>query len=318
MISWNKKYSNKSINYKTRSNVIQWFEKYHPNEFDLYGPNWDEFVFPWDVHFLRRMNTPRFINLRKKFGKKYSTWKGSVTDKVKCINNYKFVFVFENTELIDGYITEKIFDVFYGGSIPIYSGPTHYSTEDFASLRSLPNCSIYTCSDSVSAKMVAKETIKIKTPVFVRLDRKASRNFSSKLTVKDINKGFRYLNKSSNSKNLIISQGTIIERPLAALNQVKLNKSNQFDVIDLIRAKPFPRELKNILSKYKSIITIDEQTSTGSLESLIKENILKNINILPMSLPDQFIFENMGRDKLLDKYGLSIDKIKKNIYKIIK
>ena len=150
------------------------------------------------------------------------------------------------------------------------------------------------------------------------MDRKASRNFSSKLTVKDINKGFRYLNKSSNSKNLIISQGTIIERPLAALNQVKLNKSNQFDVIDLIRAKPFPRELKNILSKYKSIITIDEQTSTGSLESLIKENILKNINILPMSLPDQFIFENMGRDNLLDKYGLSKDKIKKNIYKIIK
>ena len=34
-------------------------------------------------------------------------------------------------------------------------------TEDFASLRSLPNCGIYTCSDS--AKMVAKETIKIKT-----------------------------------------------------------------------------------------------------------------------------------------------------------
>ena len=105
---------------------------------------------------------------------------------------------------------------------------------------------------------------------------------------------------------------------MAALDGIKINKSKQFDLIDLIRAKPFPKELKNILSKYKSIITIDEQTSTGSLESLIKENVLKNINILPMSLPDQFIFENMGRDKLLDKYGLSIDKIKKNIYKIIK
>ena len=37
-----------------------------------------------------------------------------------------------------------------------------------------------------------------------------------------------------------------------------------------------------------------------------------------MSLPDQFIFENMGRDNLLDKYGLSVSKIKKNILKIIK
>ena len=34
-----------------------------------------------------------------------------------------------------------------------------------------------------------------------------------------------------------------------------------------------------------------------------------------MNLPDQFIFENIGRDNLLDKYGLSRNKIKKNIYK---
>ena len=198
------------------------------------------------------------------------------------------------------------------------SGPTHYSTEDFASLRSLPNCSIYTCSDAETAAMVARETLKIKTPVFVRLDRKASKNFTKKINIKDIKRGFRYLEKSKGSKNLILSQGTIIERAISSLNDIKFKKSNQFDVIDLIRAKPFPKELKNILSKYKSIITIDEQTSIGSLESLVKENISLKQNVLPMSLPDQFIFENMGRDKLLDKYGLSIAKIKKNISKIIK
>lgn len=198
------------------------------------------------------------------------------------------------------------------------SGPTHYSTEDFATLRSLPNCNIYTCSDAESAKMVARETLKIKTPVFVRLDRKASKNLIKKIEINQIKKGFRYLKKTKGSKNLILSQGTIIERPIFALNDIKINKPNSFDVIDLIRAKPFPSELKNILSKYKSIITIDEQSSVGSLASLIKENTSSKQNILPMSLPDQFIFENLGREKLLDKYGLSISSIKKNIYKIIK
>ncbi len=198
------------------------------------------------------------------------------------------------------------------------SGPTHYSTEDFASLRSLPNCSIYTCSDGESAKMVAKETLKIKTPVFVRLDRKATKNLDSKIKVKDIKKGFRYLKKTKNSKNLILSQGTIIERPIAALNDMKLNKSKQFDIIDLIRAKPFSKELKNILSKYESIITIDEQTSVGSLESLIKENIETKKNFLSMSLPDQFIFQNIGRDNLLNRHGLSVRDIKNNILKIIR
>ena len=79
------------------------------------------------------------------------------------------------------------------------SGPTHYSTEDFASLRSLPNCNIYTCSDLVSATMVAKETLKIKTPVFVRLDRKASTNLA-KINVNDIKRGFRFLRNQKTQK----------------------------------------------------------------------------------------------------------------------
>ena len=70
---------------------------------------------------IKEIKFKRFIKLRSAFGNKYSTWKGKVSNKANCINDYKFVFVFENTELINGYITEKIFDVFYGGSIPIYS-----------------------------------------------------------------------------------------------------------------------------------------------------------------------------------------------------
>ncbi len=33
-----------------------------------------------------------------------------------------------------------------------------------------------------------------------------------------------------------------------------------------------------------------------------------------MSLPDKFIFENLGREKLLDSNGLSIKDISKEIY----
>ena len=72
------------------------------------------------------------------------------------------------------------------------------------------------------------------------------------------------------------------------------------------------------MQKYKSIITIDEQTSEGSLGSLVMENCnIKNKNIECLSLPDNFIFENLGRNKLLDKYGLSIANIQKKIIKLI-
>jgi transketolase len=193
------------------------------------------------------------------------------------------------------------------------SGPTHYSTEDFACLRSLSNCTIYTASDPEAAKLIAKKTLKLKTPVFVRLDRKASNNLSKKLNMDDIKNGFRYLKKSLKPKLTIISHGTIIERALVAAKNIERKHFNLIDVIDLIQSKPFPKKLKNILKKYPEIITIDEQTSEGSLGSLLKENVCHDANIKSLSLPDKFIFENSGREKLLDSNGLSIKNISKEI-----
>jgi transketolase len=197
------------------------------------------------------------------------------------------------------------------------SGPTHYSTEDFACLRSLSNCIIYTASDPEVAKCIAKKTLKLNAPIFVRLDRKASNNLLKKISIEDINIGFRYLKKSSKKKLLIISHGTIIERALAAEEKLDRKYRNSIDIIDLIQSKPFPKKLKNILKKYSQIMTIDEQTSEGSLGSLIKENIDHYAKIKSLSLPDKFIFENLGRDKLLDSNGLSINNISKEIINLI-
>jgi transketolase len=192
------------------------------------------------------------------------------------------------------------------------SGPTHYSTEDFACLRSLPNCYIFTASDPGSAKLIAKETLKINKPIFVRLDRKSGSDFSKKINSNDIKKGYRFIKKNLTSKILVISQGSILERVIKACeNTLKLRST--VDIIDLIKAKPFPKLLIKKFKNYSSIITVDEQTSEGSLGSLIRENCLDNVKFKSLSLPDQFIFENIGRDKLLDKHGLSIRNIKKNI-----
>jgi len=197
------------------------------------------------------------------------------------------------------------------------SGPTHYSTEDFACLRSLSNCTIFTASDPDVAKLIAKKTLKSTKPIFVRLDRKASNNFSTKVSIKEIHLGFRYLRKSSKNKILIISHGTIIERALLAEKNLDKKYSNSVDIIDLIQSKPFPKKLKNILKKYSRIMTIDEQISQGSLGSLIKENIDHYVKFKSLSLPDKFIFENSSREKLLDSNGLSIKNISKEIVNLI-
>ena len=76
------------------------------NDIDLYGVGWDKPpLFPYWFQ-------------KNKIKKVY---KGSIEDKYKVLSKYTFAFAFENCEL-PGYITDKIFDCFYAGAIPIYLG----------------------------------------------------------------------------------------------------------------------------------------------------------------------------------------------------
>jgi len=196
------------------------------------------------------------------------------------------------------------------------SGPTHYSTEDLACLRSLPNAEVYTASDSAVAKMIARYSLKIKKHTFVRLDRKASFNFKKLVVDQEIQKGFRYIKKNNKSNLLIISHGTILDRALKAYEILNVAQKRKVDIIELIRCKPFPNELRKKIENYRNVLTVDEQTPSGGLKSIILENV-KN-NVCGLSLPDKFIYENLGREKLLDKNNLSIANILKNINRLIK
>jgi alpha(1,3/1,4) fucosyltransferase len=52
-----------------------------------------------------------------------SLYKGECNSKYEVLSHYNFSLCFENMEM-RGYITEKIFDCFYAGTIPIYLGAT--------------------------------------------------------------------------------------------------------------------------------------------------------------------------------------------------
>ena len=184
------------------------------------------------------------------------------------------------------------------------SGPTHYTNEEFACLRSIANSTVYTASDSSVAKMLAKDLLKTPKFSYVRLDRHDLSDLDVSVDSSVINDGFRILGTNNNNKTALISHGKISHRCSEIVNQFP----EDYFLVDIIRSKPFSDKLKNILSKTKNIVVADEQTPHGSLGSAIFEylahnNIHKKIAVV--SLPDKFIFENGGREFLLDKYGLS-------------
>jgi len=124
MIASNKKSSHPLELYSERVKAIRWFEKNHPEDFDLYGRGWD--LYHFGTRFpLRRLN--RYQVLKRAFARKFPSCRGGIERKKPVLERYKFAICYENLKDVPGYITEKIFDCFFSGCIPVYLGANNIS-----------------------------------------------------------------------------------------------------------------------------------------------------------------------------------------------
>lgn len=120
MIAGNKKNDHPLELYSERIRAIQWFEKNRPSYFDLYGKDWNPSVPTYLIHF---ESIIQLVN--KNLFPRYTSYLGEVTKKRPILQQYKFSICYENVRDVPGYITEKIFDCFFAGSIPIYLGASN-------------------------------------------------------------------------------------------------------------------------------------------------------------------------------------------------
>lgn len=107
--------------YPERVKAIRWFEAHAPQDFDLYGIGWD---LPQAVNgtvgkFQRRFwqAIGRVMKLRP-----FPSYRGKVEHKREVLTKTRFSICYENVSGFSGYITEKIFDCFFSGCVPVYWG----------------------------------------------------------------------------------------------------------------------------------------------------------------------------------------------------
>jgi hypothetical protein len=94
--------------YKSRLEAIHYFSKY--SDFHLYGFGWDK-----PVRYTHKYNQA----IKK-------SYRGSVDDKFKTLQNYKFSLVFDNAYL--GGLVYYMNDSLYAGSVPVYWGAPDVSS----------------------------------------------------------------------------------------------------------------------------------------------------------------------------------------------
>jgi len=126
--------------YGERLAAIRWFEQHHPEDFDLFGVGWDmgrvgrhlpQGLLRW-CPWLGRLGAPQV-----------PFYRGTVQRKRDVMGRYKFAFCYENIKDVPGYITEKLFDAFFAGTVPIYRGADnindHIPAGCFVDLRQFPD-----------------------------------------------------------------------------------------------------------------------------------------------------------------------------------
>lgn len=108
--------------HRRRVEVARCFEQHAPQFFTLYGRGWDQPAVrqgAWG-RALKRINEWK-ARLRTA-PPAFPSWRGPVHDKAEVLRQAKFAIAFENVEGSRGYITEKIFDCFVNGCVPVYLG----------------------------------------------------------------------------------------------------------------------------------------------------------------------------------------------------
>jgi hypothetical protein len=109
--------------YSYRRRAIRYFENFP--DFDLYGRGWGKgssAVAPRQLPLKVLAGHPFAVARDLLDTKPYSSFRGSVDDKYKALEEYRFSLCFENEKNSPGYITEKLFDCLIAGTVPVYLG----------------------------------------------------------------------------------------------------------------------------------------------------------------------------------------------------
>jgi len=193
------------------------------------------------------------------------------------------------------------------------AGPTHYTTEDIATMRVFPNIEILTPCDELSTKKIVSHIFKKQAFRFIRLDRDVLPKIYKEDDCFDIEKGYHEILKG-NKKKCIVTCGYLLHKCKSIIEK----KYNDFSLVDLFKIKPLNKEVIEYLDQYEEIITIEEQWTEGGFGSALLENFSDSGNqkkIKRFGLDKIFFFENGGRDYLMNKYGLNLEKIFDNLTK---
>ena len=215
-----------------------------------------------------------------------------------------------------GYMKQKICMVGIASGLALGTfGYTHCCIEDVGVLRSIPGITIISPADSLETVKALQAAVKSENPSYLRLTGSSNNPIV-------YNKDYEFkIGKSITLKEgkdiTIFCAGVMVYQSLEAAKILE-TKNVSSKVVNMHTIKPIDSESINDACNFsKLIVSVEEHNIIGGLGTAIAERLAKNNKspkLLTIGIDDQY--SKGGSYKfLLEKHGLSSDKIAGNILK---
>jgi transketolase len=197
-----------------------------------------------------------------------------------CATTYATFITMRSCERIRhfcGYMKEKIIVVGSGAGLSQgFAGNTHYTIEDLAVMRSIPNITIMSPADGASAVKQFELARKAEGAVYMRL----TGNLNCPMVYKeetDFEIGKAKLLKEGDDV-VIYAVGTMVSAAMKAATLLE-EKGITATVYDMFTVKPIDREAVNACKSYKLAVTIEEHNKLGGLGAAVAEVMTEQIGM---------------------------------------
>ena len=195
-------------------------------------------------------------------------------------------------------------------------GATHQAMEDIAITRVLPRMTVLVPADAMEARKATIAASKINGPVYIRLAREKTAQFTTEETPFEIGKASVF---REGKDCTIAAAGPQVYYALQAA-EVLSKEGIDCEVINLVSVKPMDEEtLVTSVKKTGCVVSAEEHQVTGGVGSTVAEALARNFPVPQefVGMPDHF-GESGEPVELIAKWGMDGKAIVEAVKKVIK
>lgn len=197
-------------------------------------------------------------------------------------------------------------------------GPSQMGLEDIAMFRTIPGSTVFYPADAVATERAIELAANTKGICFIRTSRPATAVIYKNEELFVIGKG-KVVKSSAKDQVLVIGAGVTLYEALKAADELSKVGIN-IRVIDPFTIKPLDAQLivKNAKEVGGRVITVEDHYAEGGLGEAVLSAVALERNVVVKKLAIPEVPRSGPPTALLDKYGISSNKIVAAVQEILK